>query len=524
MRATAFAAALAAAVPAGAAEFKVFRPQGQDTGFYAHPFAAPPESDPRSADCLMVLSGSIGPGDYETFLQVIFGEAAAESGEVWDGKSPPGFHVSYTPYDSEVAQSLCLDSPGGSLPEALKMARVLLDNDVGLGTRIMPGDRCESACAVLFMAGSHYLESESFFTGLQRELRPGGKLGVHAPSLTLPEGGSYSGAQVSRSFNIALAAARETFDFAFETDSDGKRIIPPYVFARFLETPPEDMYYLDTVGDALLSGFTVTGYEAAADVNARFVRTICDNAFMLDDGLFPLTVAPTWKSKELISARQITAEFREKLPEKGRTWMFEDVQNVSFADEAEVHGSDFFGRAAGYPMGYPLDALDCLVKIEGLGDLGPQSLGTVETQWDANGHGREIQVRAVYGSLDLPDQKPRPHEAWRQAAETDGEGGSVDTGERRYPVLISYPFGMKLEDLPAMDQPDSWQSAANPASCDALWHRRNLIFHNNGYCFGGARGIAAFGNDGCFTKSPDLSPSEAEEIKQIKQLEKDMAC
>jgi hypothetical protein len=522
MRAAAILAALAAAAPACAAEFRMFWPRGQDADFYALPFAAPPESDPRSGECLMVMSGAIAEGDYEAFLQVIYGEAAANSGEAWDGKSPPEYHISYTD-DSELGQSLCLDSPGGSLPEALKMARLLLDNDVGLATKIMPGDRCESACAVLFMAGSHFVESESFYTGLQRELRPGGKLGVHAPSLTLPEGGSYSGAQVSRSFNIALAAARETFDFAFETDSDGKRIIPPYVFARFLETPPEEMYYLDTVGDALLSGFTVTGYEAAAHVDDRFVRTICDNAFMLDDGLFPLTTAPTWKSKELISARRIAEEFRESLPEKGRTWMFEDVENVSFADEAEIHGGDFYGRAAGYPMGYPLDALDCLVKVEGLGALGPQSLGAVETQWDAGEYGREIQVRAVYGSGYRPDQKPRPHEAWQQAAEEEG-GGVVDTGERRYPVLISYPFGMKLEDLPAMDQPDSWQSAANPASCDALWHRRNLIFHNNGYCFGGARGIAAFGNDGCYTKSPDLSSSEAEEIRQIKQLEKDMAC
>jgi len=42
---------LVIAVPAGAAEFKVFPPAWDDPGFLALPFAAQRESDPRSAEC-----------------------------------------------------------------------------------------------------------------------------------------------------------------------------------------------------------------------------------------------------------------------------------------------------------------------------------------------------------------------------------------------------------------------------------------------------------------------------------------
>lgn len=523
MRCLPLLAGLIAAAPACAAEFKMFWPRWQGSGFYSLPHAAPPESDPRSGECLAVMSGVIEEGDYKKLLQMIYGEPALAQREDWDGKSPPGFHVSYTSDGSELGQALCLDSRGGSLPEALKMAHLLLDHDVGLATKIMPGNRCESACAVLFMAGSLFLETEFITTNLQREIRPGGKLGVHAPSLTLPEGGSYTGAQVSKSFNIALAAARETFDFAFETDSEGQRIIAPYVFARFLETPPEDMYYLDTVGDALLGGFTVTGYDAKVDVNAQLVRTICDNAFMLDDGLFPFSQAPTWKSRELLSAKDIAAEFREKLPDKGRGWILEEAGTVSYKDETEFHDGDFFGRAAGYPEGYPINSLDCLVRIETLGGPGRQSLGKVETPHDTSGFLKEIKVKVVSGYSAPNEPKIRPHEAWAQSSAAEKEG-SGNSGQHQYPFLIAFPFGMELADLPRISSQEAQAQDAAAHSCDALWHRRNQIFHDNGYCFGGPRGIAAFGNDGCYTKSPGLTPSEAEEIARIKQMEKDMGC
>ncbi len=57
---------------------------------------------------------------------------------------------------------------------------------------------------------------------------------------------------------------------------------------------------------------------------------------------------------------------------------------------------------------------------------------------------------------------------------------------------------------PAPVQGQPVQRAA--VSCDELWYRRNAIWHRYGYCFGSARGQAAFGNAGC---SRDQSAAQA---------------
>ncbi len=43
-------------------------------------------------------------------------------------------------------------------------------------------------------------------------------------------------------------------------------------------------------------------------------------------------------------------------------------------------------------------------------------------------------------------------------------------------------------------------------TCDNLWHRRNAVWHRNGYCFTSAKGQQVFGNQGC---SRDLTGTRA---------------
>lgn len=66
--------------------------------------------------------------------------------------------------------------------------------------------------------------------------------------------------------------------------------------------------------------------------------------------------------------------------------------------------------------------------------------------------------------------------------------------------------------------------AASPAfagdgTCDDLWFTRNAIFHEAGYCFGSPLGQAVFGNDGCTTKTPDLSAEQAARLDRVKAAE-----
>lgn len=71
------------------------------------------------------------------------------------------------------------------------------------------------------------------------------------------------------------------------------------------------------------------------------------------------------------------------------------------------------------------------------------------------------------------------------------------------------------------------QTPAAPTSgdiCSRLWYERNLIFHNNGYCFQTARAKAVFDTSQCTGRSPSLSSSEQREVARIQAAERANGC
>lgn len=67
-------------------------------------------------------------------------------------------------------------------------------------------------------------------------------------------------------------------------------------------------------------------------------------------------------------------------------------------------------------------------------------------------------------------------------------------------------------------------SSAAAASCQDLWHERNAIYDQNGYCFSTQRGKQTFDNSDCWTKNPDLSQWEQRRVAEIKAQEKRQGC
>lgn len=59
--------------------------------------------------------------------------------------------------------------------------------------------------------------------------------------------------------------------------------------------------------------------------------------------------------------------------------------------------------------------------------------------------------------------------------------------------------------------------------CEDLWFQRNRIFAARGYCFGSAKGQAAFPNS-CFPPYGKLSPAEKQLVGYIKSLEAQAGC
>ncbi len=62
-------------------------------------------------------------------------------------------------------------------------------------------------------------------------------------------------------------------------------------------------------------------------------------------------------------------------------------------------------------------------------------------------------------------------------------------------------------------------AVAGDGFCDELWFTRNAIFHEASYCFGSPLGQAIFGNDGCTTKTPDLSDAQKARLERVKAME-----
>lgn len=192
------------------------------------PLSAAAATITRSEDpvmgCRVLVQGPIRDGDADT-LRAVF----EEIGETFD----------YTP----VGRRVCMDSPGGFLREALAMANLIAEWRVG--TAVPEGATCESACAVMFLAGRYgHPEAGGAFSP-DRILHPRGKLGFHAPSLQLGDR-AYSRDEVDKAYAIALDSMAEILRHRASMGT----AVPDSLFLDLLGTPPFRMTYVDTVGKA----------------------------------------------------------------------------------------------------------------------------------------------------------------------------------------------------------------------------------------------------------------------------------
>lgn len=456
-----------------------------------------------SNGCDLRFTGQVEAGDLEQFQSVV-----------------PGFYEG----------TLCLDSPGGSFPEALDIADFLLSEWETVATRIKPGARCESACALIFLAGKTFEETETLSIWFDRSIEPGGKLGFHAPSLGLPAGTSYSSEHVTKGFGLALEAARRAFEMSMVEDfSDpaAYQYASPYVMARFLGTPPQEMYYIDTVGDALLARIPAGGFDARVTTDEALIRTICDNVYMQREEGFGYGLNGQWKPSKFANAKDVYRVFQALDFKKNNGLEVHGSSGQRVFSPARTYiestGQQLIGYATGYPDYYIGEAV-CLVSISTSTQPGDalshydmdENASTTKYDFET-GFALRVWVQQSY-------DKDRDHADMLARLRQDDPDFMDDLTSAAYSPLVLFPWDMKLADLPRVRHEETPVQNAAGLSCDALWHRRNQIFHENGYCFGGPRGIAAFGNEGCFTKNPALSASEAREISQIKQMERDKGC
>lgn len=204
------------------------------------------------------ISGQIEAGDAEKLKAFIEANGLMNCGA-------PGF----CPYNTVIA----LDSPGGSLVEALQIAEYVREHS--FPTLLLAGARCESACSMIFLSG--YTAYDGVFHP-RRFAHDTARLGLHTPYLSLPPR-DYSAEEVDkvqRIINTSLNTVVELFSGA-QVDLN--------ILREMYETPASGMYHLtvpelESIATVFHSpgagGFAPTRAQAltlcAEDYKARYGR------------------------------------------------------------------------------------------------------------------------------------------------------------------------------------------------------------------------------------------------------------
>lgn len=125
----------------------------------------------------------------------------------------------------EYVKTVALDSPGGSVTDALEMGRLIRDS--GLVTSVASGSLCASSCPLVFAGGTERLATAT------------SAIGVHQIYATVAADSLPVGLQAA---GAAMSDAQKTT--ATITRYLGEAGIDPALWLHALETPPNRLYYL----------------------------------------------------------------------------------------------------------------------------------------------------------------------------------------------------------------------------------------------------------------------------------------
>jgi hypothetical protein len=219
----------------------------------------------RSSLCKIILTGPIQEGDLDRLMRVAEATFPSEDDVA----------------ESTAENTLCLNSPGGSFIEGIRIARYVFDR--GIGTVVGDGDGCASACALIFMMGRAIGPEVAF---INRRLHVGGTLGFHRPSLVLEDSGNFSSYDLELAYDLAVSSLVE---FVILANKMAPWSNVPMVKADLLErifaTLGRDMFFVDTVEKAARWDIELIGINYPEEIDEVRAYYACENALQWEVGL-----------------------------------------------------------------------------------------------------------------------------------------------------------------------------------------------------------------------------------------------
>ncbi|CUH78751.1 PAN domain-containing protein [Tropicibacter naphthalenivorans] len=327
-----------------------------------------------------------------------------------DSEIPYGYGTSGAP--------LCLNSPGGTLSRALDIG-----TNLGWHTRVLPGERCESACALAFLRGGYETGNGVPVFVHDRAIWAGAKLGFHSPGLTLPDSAAVDKDTVESAFKIALSAAAGVYAVHQAADIEGTPTMNAYLYQRFLDTPPDQMHYIDKVGEAILAQIPVLGVERQAAIDEDLIETLCENAMIASRGF----ESSLWTGLEANrSATRLQKGYRDAMDEfygEAGDNSVETLQIMLTRDDA----GDLLGYMGLVPSGDYRFFAECFV---------PMPANRLTAGRFAPGDTVGVWLGTAYGWVESASEV---RERWNDAKSDDPV---------RLDSLALFPWAADLADLP----------------------------------------------------------------------------
>ncbi|MCC5966868.1 MAG: hypothetical protein JJU24_12100 [Natronohydrobacter sp.] len=182
--------------------------------------------------------------------------------------------------------TLCLNSEGGDLSEAIEIALYL--RETAIRTHIAAKDECLSACAIIFLGGSTVGFEDGLLNYRARSKHVTARLGFHGPSLIV-EDGIFHRSIVEDAFRIAVLASARLF-----SELDQLRITTDFALS-FFEVPTEEYLEIDTPERVEALGVDITGLRSLpAQLSDERVIEICHHVNPEMDPTIPKPPFSNW--------------------------------------------------------------------------------------------------------------------------------------------------------------------------------------------------------------------------------------